>query len=268
MTVFNGEGGMEFPMMVNDSSEPELQGTVHLTSHEISHTYFPFYMGINERKYAWMDEGWATMLPCDFQTANAPGYDPRTRNAKSFSDFAGNEQDVPPMVLSYELRGPSYRTASYRRPGAAYEFLRQMLGDALFKKCLQDYMSRWNGRHPIPFDFFFSFSKSSGRDLEWYFKPWFFDTKYPDLSLAAEKTNGGISFKVKNIGGLPLPVKIRFYYDDGSSEFVYEKSPDAWIKGNNEISAIFKKTKSVKKVELGITQIPDVNPDDNVAEFK
>ena len=22
---------------------------------------FPFYMGINETKYAWMDEGWATI---------------------------------------------------------------------------------------------------------------------------------------------------------------------------------------------------------------
>ena len=28
--------------------------------HEIAHTYFPFYMGINETRYAYMDEGWAT----------------------------------------------------------------------------------------------------------------------------------------------------------------------------------------------------------------
>jgi len=29
-------------------------------------------MGINERKYAWMDEGWATMLPFDIQSSEAP----------------------------------------------------------------------------------------------------------------------------------------------------------------------------------------------------
>ena len=57
MTVFNGQGGMEFPMMCNNSATKELWSTVHLTSHEICHTYFPFHMGINERKYAWMDEG-------------------------------------------------------------------------------------------------------------------------------------------------------------------------------------------------------------------
>ena len=31
-----------------------------VAEHEIAHTYFPFYMGINETRYAFMDEGWAT----------------------------------------------------------------------------------------------------------------------------------------------------------------------------------------------------------------
>jgi hypothetical protein len=267
MTVFNGEGGMEFPMMVNDSSEPELQGTVHLTSHEISHTYFPFYMGINERKYAWMDEGWATMLPFDFQTANAPGYDPRTRNAKSFSEFAGNEQDVPPMVLSYELRGASYRTASYRRPGAAYEFLRQMLGDDLFKKCLHEYMNRWNGKHPIPFDFFFTFNYVTGQNLDWYFNPWFFENKYPDLTLSAKITDNGVSISIVNKGGLPVPIKLKFNYEDGTNEFVYEKNADVWKNGNVAVTTVLQMKKKVKKIELGTTQIPDVNMKDNTVEF-
>jgi cyclophilin family peptidyl-prolyl cis-trans isomerase len=268
MTVFNGEGGMEFPMMVNDSSVPDLQGEVHLTSHEISHTYFPFFMGINERKYAWMDEGWATMLPFDFQTANAPGYDPRTRNSRSYNEYAGNEQDVPPMVLSYELRGASYRTASYRRPGAAYEFLRQMLGDDLFKKCLHEYMNRWNGKHPIPHDFFFTFNETAGQDLNWFFKPWFFETKYPDLSLTALYTNEGVSLSVSNKGGLPLPVKIKFYYEDETSEIVYDKNADEWKDGNAEILTIIKPTAKVKKIELGSTQIPDANEKNNVYELK
>ncbi|MCX6169586.1 MAG: M1 family metallopeptidase [Ignavibacteriales bacterium] len=267
MTVFNGEGGMEFPMMVNDSSEPELQGTVHLTSHEISHTYFPFYMGINERKYAWMDEGWATMLPCDFQTTNAPGYDPRARNAISFSEFAGNEQDVPPMVLSYELRGASYRTASYRRPGAAYEFLRQLLGDDLFKKALHEYMNSWNGKHPIPFDFFFTFNSASGQNLDWYFNPWFFENKYPDLVLSAKVSGDGVIVNIANKGGLPVPVKLKFYYDDGTSEFVYEKKADVWKNGNASVTTLIQAKKKVKKVELGTTQIPDVNTKDNTVEF-
>ena len=41
MTIFNGRGGMEFPMMVNDGSAKTRAGTVGVTSHEIAHTYFP-----------------------------------------------------------------------------------------------------------------------------------------------------------------------------------------------------------------------------------
>jgi hypothetical protein len=264
LTVFNGGGGMEYPMIVNDGSDTVLQGTVHVTSHEISHTYFPFFMGINERKYAWMDEGWATMLPFDFQSSEAPGYDPRARNSSSFSELAGKESDIPPIVLSYELRNPSYRTASYRRPGAAYDFLRGMLGDELFKSCLIGFMNKWNGKHPLPYDFFFDFNKTSGQNLDWFFKPWFFELKYPDLSLElinANETNAKV--KVVNKGGLPLPVQINLYYLDGQKEKVYDASAKIWEKGNSYIDLNLELKKKISKIELGSPQIPDVNLNDN-----
>ena len=268
MTVFNGQGGMEYPMMVNDSSVPELKGTVHLTSHEICHTYFPFFMGINERKYAWMDEGWATMLPFDFQTANAGGYDERAANSDGYSQFAGNEDDIPLIVLSYDLRGAGYRTASYRRPGAAYEFLRQTLGDDLFIKCLHEYMSRWNGKHPEPYDFFFTFNEASGQNLDWYFKPWFFEREYPDLSLSAKKTvSGELNISITNKGGMPVPVLVKFYYDDGTNETVINKTAEVWKDGKIMFSENVNPKKNVKKIELGTAEIPDVDLKNNAAAF-
>jgi hypothetical protein len=60
-TVFDGLDQMEYPMMVNDNPLSDHAESVELTDHEIFHTMFPFYMGVNETKYAWMDEGWATI---------------------------------------------------------------------------------------------------------------------------------------------------------------------------------------------------------------
>ena len=37
--------------------------SIELTDHEIFPLMFPFYMGINETKYAWMDEGWGYHWP-------------------------------------------------------------------------------------------------------------------------------------------------------------------------------------------------------------
>lgn len=62
MTVFQGFADMEYPMMVNDSHETDLGFAQMVQDHEIAHTYFPFYMGINETRYGFMDEGWATTL--------------------------------------------------------------------------------------------------------------------------------------------------------------------------------------------------------------
>ena len=60
MTAFQGFADMEYPMMVNDSPQDDLHFAQLVQDHEIAHTYFPFYMGINESRYAFMDEGWAT----------------------------------------------------------------------------------------------------------------------------------------------------------------------------------------------------------------
>jgi hypothetical protein len=68
-TIFNGLDEMEYPMMVNDKSVANKSYLLKLTSHEISHAYFPFYMGINETKYGWMDESWACFIEyqiCEF----------------------------------------------------------------------------------------------------------------------------------------------------------------------------------------------------------
>jgi hypothetical protein len=62
MTAFKGFADMEYPMMVNDSQFGDPVFAQLVQDHEIAHTWFPFYMGINESKYAFMDEGWATTL--------------------------------------------------------------------------------------------------------------------------------------------------------------------------------------------------------------
>jgi hypothetical protein len=61
-TVFQGFADMEYPMMANNSSQEDTTFSRFVAEHEIAHTYMPFYMGINESRYGFMDEGWATAL--------------------------------------------------------------------------------------------------------------------------------------------------------------------------------------------------------------
>jgi hypothetical protein len=55
-------GGMEYPGIVFCSSRDQREGLWGVTSHEFGHTWFPMIVGSNERKYAWMDEGFNTFI--------------------------------------------------------------------------------------------------------------------------------------------------------------------------------------------------------------
>ncbi len=259
LTVFNGSGGMEFPMMINDGSTSTLAGTVGVTSHEIAHTYFPFYMGTNERKYAFMDEGIAVMLPYDFQERMVEGNDQRKRQIYRYQYMAGTERDMPLIVPSVNLIGAAYRMSAYSRSSAAYENLRNMLGDELFLKGLHTFMERWNGKHPIPYDFFYSFNDGTGKDLNWYWKSWFFDFGYPDLSITKVVIGGtNLSVTVKKEGNIPIPIKLTFIYSDSTETVIY-KDASVWSDGKDEIIITEKTTKRIDKIKLGDDHIPDVN---------
>ena len=221
-TVFNGGGGMEYPMIINDESNTTEAGTVGLTSHEAAHTYFPFYMGINEKKYAWMDEGLAVMLPIKFQS-QVEGNDPLGRNAGYYAVFAGKELEMPLMIPSILLRSPSYRVASYSKPGVAYHYLQDFLGRDTFRKALQEYIYRWNGKHPIPYDFFNSFDDYLGKDLSWYWKPWFFEFGVPDLAIKSyDKKNNLLEMEIEKVGNIPIPIKISLMKDGVSVKEIYQ----------------------------------------------
>ena len=259
MTVFNGQGGMEFPMMVNDGSEPTYASTVGLTSHEIAHTYFPFFMGTNEVKYAFMDEGWARMIPYKFQK-EVGKYNPIALQMKGFDERAGREFEVPPMVPSIQLKGQTYRMAAYNRPALAYLFLQDMMGEDKFREAMQYYIAVWKGKHPNPFDFFNIMSSFYGEDLSWYFKSWFFNWDYPDLKL---KFEGGTEYTVQNPGRLPLPVKI--YLAEGTfKKLVYYQSASIWKDGRTTIKVELETPDKMTWYQLGDESIPDVNRLDNV----
>ena len=116
MTIFNGNSGMEFPMMCNDVSCQPWHETAGLTYHEMAHTYFPFYVGTNERKYAWMDEGWANLFPYFFMHEQDPDFDYFESRKTRYYGVAGKEIEVPIMTLGDLLdTRPPYRQASYNK---------------------------------------------------------------------------------------------------------------------------------------------------------
>jgi hypothetical protein len=251
-TSYQGFADMEYPMMVNDTHTPDLVFAELVQDHEIAHTYFPFYMGTNESRYAFMDEGWATTFELLIGTAER-GKAAADEFYKKFRvnrwTHGPHEKEMPIITPSPDVTFGAGNNA-YGKPSLSYLALKDMLGDKLFKKALLTYMSNWHGKHPIPWDYFNSMKEGSGKNLDWFFYNWFFTPYYIDIDLdKVEKTSNGYNLSIKNIGGFAIPFDAIVTYADGTADTIHQ-TPIVWEKDQKNISVSIKTSKEAKSITL------------------
>ncbi len=272
MTIFNGHGQMEYPMMVNDVDMSSMDDTKALTAHEIAHTYFPFLTGTNESAYAWMDEGWATLLEffaCtelytleNPEQSIYPGY-----YLRNYLGVKGAEVDVPMLTPSHQLLAPAYQLNSYGKPAAAYLSLYNLLLEYDFLNCVQEYVERWRGKHPQPHDFFYTISECSGEELDWFWQRWFLEFHTMDLALAGYREGKeALYVTIRNEGGLPLPIPLEVELEDGSTRY-FKFNPVLWKEGD-EVELEVPVEEKVRSICLRWEDFRDVDPKDDRLEKK
>jgi aminopeptidase N len=167
------------------------------------------------------------------------------------------------VALSTETRD-AYFTNSYPEPAMGYLFVKDLLGDALFTRALHYYMAQWNGKHPMPFDFFNCMNAGSGQNLNWFWKRWFFDGGYADLAITSVLRSGNTStITITSKGSKPVPIDLSITYSDNTTAKVH-RTIAVWEKGASAVRIAVPSTKAIKKVELGSTWVPDANKKDNV----
>jgi hypothetical protein len=262
ITVFDGLDQMEYPMMINDNPVADRMESISLTDHEIFHTMFPFFVGTNETKYAWMDEGWATLgewliTPMiDSSFIDTYGVAPYARNA-------GTEADLPIVTPSIET-DRSYFTNAYPKPAMGYLYVKDYIGDALFTKAFHEYIRDWQGKHPLPNDFFYTMNRVSGKNLNWFWEKWFFEPGVPDIGLRSVRVNvDKVRVVVQVKSNKPVPIDLTVYYKDGSQD-KFHRSIAVWEDGKTSATINFTASQKITQIVLGGPHTPDSYPKDNV----
>ncbi len=266
-TEFQGGAGMEYPMMANDQSYASPAFAEFVAAHEIAHTYMPFYMGTNETRYGFMDEGWATTFEylinrVDMGVDSATNLFKRFRVARWAADPSPLE-DLPIVTPSDALTGLAYGVNAYGKPALGYLAVKDMLGDATFRKALHAYMARWHGKHPSPWDFFYTFDNVAGRPLDWFWTNWFFGNNYIDLAIKNVARHGSnFAVTVDNVGGMDAPFDVVLHFADGSTQRVHETAA-VWERDQKATTVTVHAGKAVKTVDIDGGIWMDANPSDN-----
>jgi hypothetical protein len=253
-TIIQGFADMEYPMMANDSKQDDDVIQRFIAEHEIGHSYFPFYMGINEHRYGFMDEGWTTAFEnmigiVDLGKEKANNFFKQFR-VNGWALNPSDETQIPIITPGNILSGQALGENEYGKPALAYLGLKDMLGDEQFAKCLHGFMERWHGKHPIPWDMFNSFSDINGKDLSWYWNNWFFTSNYMDVAAdKVEQTKNGYSVTVKNIGGFAIPLDVVLEYGDGTSETLHQTAA-MWEKNQQMVTIDIKTSKKITYLKL------------------
>jgi hypothetical protein len=222
-------------------------------------------MGTNESRYAFMDEGWATTFEYLIGITEK-GQAAADQFYKAFRDsrwiHGPHEKENPIITPSPDVTFGAGNNA-YGKPSLSYLALKDYLGDKLFKKALHNYMNNWNGKHPIPWDYFYSMSRGSGQDLSWFFNNWFFTPSYIDLALSnVQKAGKGYTISVTNIGGFAVPFNVIATYDDGTIES-FHQTPKVWERDQKATTITVKTGKTVKSLNLDGGIFMDANEKDN-----
>ena len=239
-------GGMEYPMLVfvnYASQESDPNGVFGTLDHEHGHEWFPMIVGSNERRYAWMDEGFNTYI----NTFSNEQRFPRNYQWPTYIDnwkasvLTGEQRPLmtPPDRVPPEALG----AIGYRKPAAVLLALRNhVVGRAVFDQAFRDYAAAWAFKHPTPADFFRSIESSTGEDLSWFWRGFFYTNDVLDIGIdsAATISSDGRSIamiRLRRHTSIPFPVEMRLKLSDGSTQDV--KLPvDVWYLGDSYTATI------------------------------
>lgn len=187
--------GFEYPMLAfvgNGRTVPEGGGYsaaevddfAAVLLHETSHSWFPITVNSDEREWSWMDEGLNSYLQYHAEISWRRSFiapvgrgDPAEIGKFMIAPHQRTPMDRPDSLLSSGYEG-------YGKVATALKVLREVVvGPDRFDRALREYALRWRFKRPNAFDFFRSFNDSTGEDLDWFWRAWFFGTGHVDIAL-------------------------------------------------------------------------------------
>ncbi|WP_237452174.1 M1 family metallopeptidase [Qipengyuania algicida] len=240
--------GMEYPGIVFDGINDRGKALFWITAHEIGHSWFPMIVGFDERRNAWMDEGFNTFI----DTYESDDFNHGEYGPKRDSEYApggGNPVDeilpviedpnAPVLLTRADSIIEKYRhPVTYFKSALGLRLLREeILGPDRFDPAFRRFIAAWAFKHPQPADFFRAMDSGAGEDLSWWWRGWYANNWTLDLGVdAITPVDGhrakGTAITVGSYDKLVMPATLRVNFADGTHEDM-SLPVESWIRNRD-----------------------------------
>ncbi|HRK75429.1 MAG TPA: M1 family aminopeptidase, partial [Rhodothermales bacterium] len=256
-------GGMEYPMIIFCAVGDRGESLFGVTDHEFGHIYYPMIVGSDERRHAWMDEGFNTFINF-YATLSYYKQDPKSfwqNTAEQITFYSQMRYWDQPLTTAPDLTVPdALGLLAYYKPAYGLVLLREyILGPESFDAAFRAYTERWKYKHPQPQDFFRTIEDVSGEDLAWFWRGWFYSNERYDVGIQNIEVGSGVmTLTLKKNKPLVLPQILEITYQNNTKERI--KLPAViWHMGDTFTKSLPTKGK-VLKVQLDPDKLlPDQN---------
>jgi hypothetical protein len=279
LNVAGPAAGMEYPAMAFDDIGSPPKVLFFVTAHEIGHSWFPMLVGFNERRHAWMDEGFNTFIDVyESDEFNRGEYAPKRDS--EYAPHGGNPVDeilpiladptAPPILSRADTVIEKWRhPVTYFKTALGLVLLReQILGPDRFDPAFRAFIAAWAFRHPTPADFFRFMDSYTGEDLSYWWRGWFANNWQLDLAVTGIKPFPpkdplrGSLVKVEALDKLVMPVTLRVTFADGTSRDI-RLPAETWIRTASTDVPVVSNSPVVRAVLDPDHKIPDKDRSNN-----
>ncbi len=217
--------GMEYPGIIFCGYRDKTASLWGVTDHEFGHNWFPMIVGSNERKFAWMDEGFNTFINFYSTDAfNKGEYKNRKFDMHAIAKSMFRETADPIMSIPDVIQTRNLGWEAYNKPGFGLRILREhILGADRFDYAFKNYLNKWAFKHPTPMDFFRAMEDGAGEDLGWFWKAWFYelwrlDQSVKDVDYVEQDPAKGAVITIENLDKMAMPAVVEVELTSGEKE--------------------------------------------------
>lgn len=265
--------GMEYPGIVFCGYTDQTASLWGVTDHEFGHHWFPMVVGSNERKFAWMDEGFNTFINFySTEAFNNGEYKEPARDMHKFANILFRANAEPIITIPDVIAERGLGLEAYYKPAMGLKLLRdKVLGQERFDQAFKEYINRWKFKHPTPFDFFRTIEDASGEELGWFWKSWFYNTWKLDQAVTKVEYVGldpakGAFITLENLEKMAMPVEVEIETESGKKEKI-NLPVEIWQRGGKWTFKV-KTNEKFKSVTIDPNhELPDVNSANNVLKL-